>query len=302
LYKSELASQWFHWKVCSEGFGKEYIVPGSAFWINAEIIERVFKFPMPVPIFYEHLIIDGKKMSASLGNVVYPSDWLKVATPELLRLLFLKDPMRVRDFRWDDIPRMFSEYDNLERIYYEKKIMKNERDRITFSRLFEMIQVKPLSKIYQAKVPFNVLLEIVKILPEKKQFDFVLEKLKEWEHVKTLTPESIIEIKKRFEYVKNWYEKFGKKEEIKLEISDMEVNAIRNLIDEIKKEDDGEKLQTKIFDIARNNNLKPAKFFKLIYQIILKSNRGPRLGPYIIEIGKEEVIRKLKEVVKDKKN
>jgi lysyl-tRNA synthetase class I len=31
----------------------------------------------------------------------------------------------------------------------------------------------------------------------------------------------------------------------------------------------------------------------LIYKIILNQDKGPRLGPYIIERGKEEIIEKL---------
>jgi lysyl-tRNA synthetase class 1 len=155
MWKSEWAAQWARWNVCSEGAGKEYQVPGSAFWVNGEIVEKVLKFPMPVPIFYEHLIIDGQKMSASLGNVVYPHEWLRIAPPELLRLLYLKDPMRVRDFKWQDVPRMFDERDELERIYYGKKKIRNERDRVTLSRLFEMIQTKPpqnlLKKLFNLK-------------------------------------------------------------------------------------------------------------------------------------------------------
>ena len=297
MWKSEWATQWARWKVCSEGAGKEYQVPGSAFWINGEIVEKVLKFPMPEPIFYEHLIINGRKMSASLGNIVYPHEWLRIATPELLRLLFLKDPMRVRDFKWEDVPRMFDERDELEKIYYGKKRITNERDRVTLSRLFEVIQTKPLKKTYQPKIPFDLLLEIIKILPEKNQLNFTLNKLRELGHIKTVTPELKTDVEKRLFCAKNWFEKFGGKEEVKVEIADNERVAISNLIEMIETENDGEKLQNKIFQIAKSNEIKPSNFFKLIYQILLKSERGPRLGPYIIERGKKEVIEKLKEFV-----
>jgi lysyl-tRNA synthetase class 1 len=69
------------------------------------------------------------------------------------------------------------------------------------------------------------------------------------------------------------------------------------LIDVIGKETDGEKLQYKIFEIAKTSGIKPVEFFKLIYKIILNSERGPRLGPYIIERGRKEVIEKLKELI-----
>src|SRR3989344_1029688 len=104
MWKSEWAAQWAYFRVVAEGAGKEYQVPGSAFWVNAEICEQVLEFPMPEPIFYEHLMIDNVKMSASLGNVVYPRDWLEGASPELLRYYYNKRLMRQRSFSWKLLP------------------------------------------------------------------------------------------------------------------------------------------------------------------------------------------------------
>jgi len=297
LYKSELAVQWYHWKVCSEGFGKEYIVPGSAFWINAEIIERVLKFPMAVPIFYEYLIIDGKKMSASLGNVVYPAAWLEVATPELLRLLFLKDPMRERNFRWLDIPNMMDENDNLEKIYYGEKKVDSERDRITYKRLFELMQIKPLPKKCAHLAPFSVFVEIAKILPGRGQVDFAIEKLKQFGHVATLTPVLRKKIAERLELAKNWYEKYGRTQVTAFEVPHDVRPAISDLIECIKNEKDGEKIQRALFEIAKKHGIAVQEFFRVIYQILFQSNQGPKLGPYIIDIGKNEVIEKLREAL-----
>ena len=74
-------------------------------------------------------------------------------------------------------------------------------------------------------------------------------------------------------------------------------DAIEDLIIVIEKEKNGEILQKKIFEIARQHAMKPFEFFRLIYKILLNSERGPRLGPYIIERGKSEVIEKLKDAL-----
>lgn len=297
MWKSEWAAQWARWKVCSEGAGKEYQVPGSAFWVNGEILERILKFPMPVPIFYEHLTINGKKMSASLGNVVYPYEWLEVATPELLRLLFLKDPMRERNFRWIDISNMTDEYDELEKIYYGVKKIESERDLINSKRLFESIQIKPLPKKYEHIAPFSVFVEIAKIMPEEKQMNFTIDKLREFGHLKVVNPNLEKEIKDRLELAKKWYDKFSREKMIEFKVSDKEKKVITELIETIKKEDDGEKLQYQIFEIAKKSGIKPVKFFQLIYKIILNQDKGPRLGPYIIERGKKEIIEKLEKSI-----
>ena len=52
LWKSEWAAEWARWNIACEGAGKEYHVPNSAFWVNAEILEKILDFPMPVPFFY----------------------------------------------------------------------------------------------------------------------------------------------------------------------------------------------------------------------------------------------------------
>jgi lysyl-tRNA synthetase class 1 len=99
-------------------------------------------------------------------------------------------------------------------------------------------------------------------------------------------------VKDRLELAKKWYEKFGKPMIVEFKVSDVEKKAITELIEMVKKENDGEKLQYEIFEIAKKSGIKPVKFFQLIYKIILNQDKGPRLGPYIIERGKEEIIEK----------
>ncbi len=294
MWKSEWAAQWARWKIVSEGAGKEYQVPGSAFWINAEICEKILGFPSPEPIFYEYLIINGTKMSASLGNVVYPVDWLKYAKPELLRLIFLKDPMRVRDFRWDILPNLMDEFDELEKLYYGKKRAKNERDEYNAKRLFEMINVKKLSKTYVPKFAFSTMIELVRTAPSDNQFDFIMKKVEDLGLIKKMNSATKKEIKERMKLAKTFVESLETSNvEKEKELLVNEKDAITKLIEAIQIENDADKLQNKIFEVAKESEMKPSKFFRLVYNILFSSNRGPRLGPYIIDAGKTEIIKKL---------
>ena len=65
----------------------------------------------------------------------------------------------------------------------------------------------------------------------------------------------------------------------------------------MKNENDPINLQTKIFEVARSNNIEPKDFFKLLYAILLDAERGPRLGPYIIDVGIDKVIITLKQYI-----
>ncbi|MEE9242412.1 MAG: lysine--tRNA ligase, partial [Nitrosopumilaceae archaeon] len=52
-------------------------------------------------------------------------------------------------------------------------------------------------------------------------------------------------------------------------------------------------IQNSIYQIAKGNNIQPKDFFKTLYQIILSTNRGPKIGPFIIDIGRKKVSQTL---------
>ena len=46
-------------------------------------------------------------------------------------------------------------------------------------------------------------------------------------------------------------------------------------------------LQSKVYDIARNNGMEPKELFTLLYKMLINSDRGPRIGNYILDLGIE---------------
>jgi len=69
---------------------------------------------------------------------------------------------------------------------------------------------------------------------------------------------------------------------------------LNQLIEVLSIENDPDRIQNAIFNIAKKQNLKPVKFFKMLYQIFIGEQFGPKLGPYILELGKEKAITILK--------
>jgi lysyl-tRNA synthetase class 1 len=307
MYKSELASQWYHWQVCSEGFGKEYMVPGSAFWINGEIVERIFHFPMPVPIFYEHLVVDGKKMSASVGNVVYPADWLKVATPELLRLLFLKDPMRVRDFKWIYIPNLMEEYERLEKIYYGIEKVENKRKELNLRRLFELIQVKPLPKQKPFRISYDFACVLVQILPKENRTEKVIEILRRVQNIEDLSEEEKILLEQTLRQAENWV-RLHAPEDIKIKILESVPEEIRNGLSEEQKaalkklgeflqvDRKDEEIREEINRISKELKIEVPKIFEAAYSVLIGKPFGPRLIPFVKSLDKKFVVERFTEL------
>lgn len=303
VWKSEWAAEWALWQVCAEGAGKEYQVPSSAWWVNAEICEKILDFPMPQPIFYEHIIIDGKKMSASLGNVVYPKDWLKVAPAELLRFFYNKRLMKTRSFSWKELPALYDDYDYNEKVYFGKIKLDNKKEQEHLKRLYEISQLeKP--KIHKT-LPFAFASMVVQTYDPEKNLKMALKAFEETGHLEKLNKDDEKHLGKMLVYAKNWLHYVPEEKidisgkvnaSVKKEISMQEKKALKELAIILKKESDSEKLQQGIYEAAKKHNIKPAKFFELLYKIILNKSQGPKLGPFIIAIGKDKVIKLLNEI------
>ena len=62
-------------------------------------------------------------------------------------------------------------------------------------------------------------------------------------------------------------------------------------------EENAEKIQSAIFNIAKNNGLTPKDFFKQLYRMLLGVPEGPKLGLYILSMGKVNVIKALEKTI-----
>jgi lysyl-tRNA synthetase class 1 len=295
-WKCEFAARWHALKIVFEAHGKDIL---DSVKINDEVSKQVLGWEPPLHFVYEMFLEKGgKKISKSVGNVFSPQVWFNYATPTSLMVLLLKRAEGTREVDETDIPKYMDELDRLEDIYFDAVEIKDARDRFNAKRLFEFVHfLKPPAKS-STHMPYDVMIEIAKILPEKGQTEFAMEKLKNMGIVKKAGADVEPEVEKRLKFAKNFLSCMSPQlVVIEFKFSDNERAAIAQLIEAIKSEKDGKALQEKVFEIARGSNVKPVKFFQTVYQILLKSNRGPRLGPYILEYGKEEVVKKLKEAL-----
>ena len=105
------------------------------------------------------------------------------------------------------------------------------------------------------------------------------------------------EIEKLIEIAGNYSDEFDEQEKIEVELDATAKKAISLLITELQKEEDPEDIQNTIYQIAKGNDVQPKDFFKILYQIILGTSRGPKIGPFITDIGRKQVAKTLAEYV-----
>jgi len=296
-WKGEFAARWRALDIRFEAYGKDI---ADSVRVNDRISREVLGYEPPTHAKYE-MFLDksGRKISKSAGNVFTPQVWFRYGSPQSLMLLLLKRFIGTRTIDVTDIPLYMNEMDHLEDLYFGRKTLQDEKEWAKLRGLYEYCWgLKPPEKP-SIHVPYNLLTFLVKVAPKDKKLDFVAEKLREYGYLgKDQSLDD--ELKKRFEYATNWVKDFEEIKETAISLPPEEEKAIGELAEVLKGEENAEKIQSVIFEIARRNGLRPADFFKTLYMILLGVPHGPRLGPYIIAMGKQNVINALERVLKNR--
>ncbi|MFA5363873.1 MAG: lysine--tRNA ligase [Candidatus Bathyarchaeia archaeon] len=292
-WKVEFAARWKALDIRFEPFGKDI---SDSVRVNDRICNEVFNWAPPTHARYEmYLDKSGKKISKSAGNVFTPQVWFRYGSPQSLLLLVLKRFVGARSLSVTDIPQYMNELDELEDIYFGKKQGLDKKEQSKLSGLFKYCWLFNLPTKTGNHVPYNLLTFLAKLAPEASETDFIMDKLQGYGYGKTgLTDD----LKQRIEYALNWSKDFTEITEKTVELIAEEKTAVNELIVALQTATTEDEIQTTIFNISRNNNVKPGKFFKVLYQILLGAPQGPRLGPYVLAMGHENVVAALKRATK----
>jgi lysyl-tRNA synthetase, class I len=289
-WKSEFAARWKALDIRFEAYGKDI---ADSVRINDRICREVLEFEPPNHAKYE-MFLDkgGKKISKSAGNVFTPQVWFNYGSPQSLLLLMLKRFVGTRSLDVSDIPAYMNEIDYLEDVYFGKKQV-NEKEAARLKGLFKYCYVmKPPAKP-SVHVPYNLMAFLVKMAPKECLNDYIAEKLQSYGYLqKGQTIDAALQ--QRIEYAINWTRDFEEIKETHVELSADETKALTELVAKLQTETDPDAIQNAIFNAAKGNNIKPGAFFKVLYQILMGAPQGPRLGPYVLAMGKQNVIDALK--------
>ncbi|WP_455364592.1 lysine--tRNA ligase, partial [[Eubacterium] cellulosolvens] len=287
-WKVEFAVRWSALEIDFEAYGKDI---ADSVRVNDVIMKQVLHKNPPHHVQYE-MFLDksGRKISKSLGNVFTPQVWLRYGSPESLMLLMYKRIVGTRELSIEDIPKYMDELDDLEDIYFNKKKIKETMEYAKLKGLYEYCTLlKPPSSAH-IHIPYATLLELSKVAPPRKEKEFILEKLGQYDVAYDRDPEGI---NKKIRYALNWIADFQEEEKKDVIFNDVEKEALKELIKGLKDATDETAIQNLIFSIAKTYNIPIKKFFQLIYMILLNKLSGPKLGSYILSMGRDTVIGKL---------
>lgn len=283
-WKVEFAARWAALGIHFEAYGKDIADSVRA---NDAIAREVLGYEPPYHVRYE-MFLDkgGRKISKSVGNVLTPQVWLAYGSPQSLLLLMYKRSIGAREVSILDIPSYMDELDELGRIYFGLKRVEDEREWAKLRGLYEYCWLLKPPSGPAPRAPYNLLVYLARVAPKGSERAFVEEKLRRYGI-------DAAALGAKIDYAINWARDFGAISPERVELSEGERRAIGELIALIRSERDEATIQGAIFDIARRNGLDPRDFFKILYRILLGVPYGPRLGPYLVAMGRENVAEAL---------
>ena len=271
--------RWKYEEVDFEPGGADHSAAGGSFDTGKQIVKEVFDFDVPMYQIYGWIKIKGgDEFSSSAGNALTIDEVLEVYEPEILRYLFCGSrPKTGFQISFDlDVIKIYEDFDNLERKYFEGKSNGMEK------RMYEMSMLK-VPKKKPERVGFRHLVTLVQVGK--------IDNLNELGKI-------------RAEKVGNWLEKYAPEEmafevqdKVQIKLSGKDKESILELKKSLEsKEFTEDELFNEFYTICKKIEIENKQFFKNVYMILINKVKGPRLAALILEIGKDKVLKLLNQI------
>jgi lysyl-tRNA synthetase class 1 len=287
-WKVEFAARWAAFDIRFEAYGKDIM---DSVKVNDWVSDEILNYPHPHHVKYEMFLDkEGKKISKSLGNVITAQKWLEFGNPKSILLLLYKRITGARELGFEDIPSLMNEYNELEDIYFGRIKVDNQAKLTKSKGLFEYVNLLNPPKETSIHVNYRLLIELSNIFKEDRT-QRVMKKLLDYGVIKNPQPE----IEKLIELAGNYSDEFDQQEKAEIDLDERAKKALKELTTALDVEEEPEDIQNTIYQIAKSNDMQPKDFFKILYQIILGTSRGPKIGPFISDIGRKQVAKTISE-------
>ena len=230
----------------------------------------------PVNLIYEMFLDEkGEKISKSIGNGISVDQWLRYASQESLSLFMFQKPRTAKKLFFDVIPKSVDEYFSFLKKYHQN----NEIEKLE-NPVWHIHSGNPPK--YESDINFNSLMNLVSIsnTTDKK---IICDFIKEYDSSIDLKENSYVD--NLIQYAINYYIDFILPKKNYLDIEEKNIKVFEDLLNYLKSINSNlpsENIQSEIYEIGKKNNFSNLRdFFKLIYQVLLGQEEGPRLGSFI---------------------
>ena len=307
VWKVDWPMRWTVEGVDFEPGGVDHASPGSSYTVGKELVKQIFGGRAPSFVGYSFVGVAGMaKMSSSRGGVPTAADALKVLEAPILRWLYVRRQPK-QAFNVDfgqEVVRLYDEWDALGR----KAANPDKRDAqvLAFERASSTAAADRLPTP-EVVVPFRVLSSVADVTAgSAEQISRIVS------HVGH-AHDSVDELEPRLGRAITWTSEFVPPEERTTvrttpdterlaALDEDEQLWLAQLLDRLPDELDLEPVTSLVYgvpklarglglDDAPNEQVKDdqKRFFRLLYNLLVNADRGPRLPTLIVALGADRV-------------
>ena len=283
--------QWkVDWAMRWMALGVDYEMCGKDLTESVDLASKICKVvgkKSPVNLIYEMFLDEkGEKISKSVGNGISVDQWLRYGSPESLSLFMYQKPKSAKKLFFDVIPKTVDEYIS----------HCNSYDRLEDHKKFD----SPVWHIHSGKqinfksdITFNSLTNLVSICNTSDK-NIIWGFINQYDA--SINLQNNTQFDNLIDYSINYYNDFVLPNKKYLNIDDSNKAVFKNIRDilknKINENTSAEEIQTLLYEVGKKNEFQNLKeFFKLVYQVLLGQEQGPRLGSFIKLYGVDETIK-----------
>lgn len=293
-WKLEWVAKWAALGITIEGAGKDHTTKGGSREVASHCLQEIFQKTPPLNIPYEFFLVEGAKMSSSRGIGASAKDMANLLPPEILRFLMLRSqPHKPINFSPSEqfIVKLFNEFDR-----YHAKVFHDPKITEEIKAVYQLSTPKPEGDYFTANI------QLLQALVQMPHLDVLTEMQKR--KAGALTAIDLAHLQQRIQSVKYWLAHYAQPEErlqlqTTLPESAQKLSATQRVfLHQLAMALptavwEGERLQAKIFDVARLIPIRQPLAFQAIYQVLFGRDAGPRAGNLLEFLDKDFVMERL---------
>jgi lysyl-tRNA synthetase class 1 len=301
VWKVDWPMRWAIEHVDFEPAGMDHATPGSSFTVGHELVESIYGMPRPAWFGYGFVGFAGaQKMSSSAGGAPTAADALKILEPPILRWLYVRrNPKQTFNIDFGaEVVRLYDEWDALGRKAADPA--KRDAQVLAYERAVSTSTAGILPA--PAKVEsFRQLSSVADVTNGDP------------DQISRIVGATVEDLEPRLSRAANWIREFVAEEDrttVRSEPDRARLGALgadergwlTHLLDRLPADLDLEPTTTLIYGIpklARGMALDDPptdevkadqkEFFKLLYNLLVDADRGPRLPTLFLALGSERV-------------
>ncbi len=309
-WRIDWPAKWAALKVDCEPAGKDHCVKGGAYDTGEIICKEIYRRHPPYKVAFEWLTLGKRAMKTHKGISFTPSEWLKIADPEVLRHIILREePARHISFTPERIAFLVDEFDHLEAVFFKREETRTNEDGDTLRFLYPLCRPSIEPGVVPKRLPYRlavVLTQLTPLLGKRGVAERLNSIVSSIYGVDTLSSEEEQTILQRLSRAGYWVENYapdtdrfkiteGIPDTVKSQIGEREREALSGLRTIMASGEWGEQeLQNQIFSLGKEiYGSETKKIFETVYTVLLGQPFGPRLASLLLSLDRDWLLNRL---------